>query len=86
MHSETARLQGEVERLRAALQAAQDENLRLVEARQQLLAQIDDQGRELRGERSSNRAERAQGDDRQSATEAELRVAFEELQVLTEEL
>lgn len=80
----------ENEQLRTALEAALEENDRLVEDRDRLLRRVSVLSRELQAAQDARDeaipAPSTAIRDRQNQAEMELRSAFEELQVLTEEL
>ena len=85
-------LRDENEQLRTALEAALDENARLVNDGDRLRSRITVLARDLHASTSAQAglpqllAAEADARERQGQSEEELRVAFEELQVLTEEL
>ncbi|NJR80381.1 sensor histidine kinase [Sphingomonas corticis] len=92
-NDEVARLADEIEQLRTALEAAQDEVSRLAEDRARLLRQLTVQARDLQAVTTLyDQAKQGAGGlpdaDRMAAAseQEELRVALEEMQVLTEEL
>src|SRR5437868_3568358 len=90
---ENARLRDEIEQLRTSLESSLDENSRLVEDRDRLRARVTTLARELQivaqsymqQPPASPETDPETAEARQSQTEEELRVAFEELQVLAEE-
>lgn len=95
--NDVAQLLGENEQLRTTLEAAIEENARVVEDRDRLMRRVAVLGHELRtlrvtapsrggGGSSPSALADVEARARQSQTDEELRVAFEELQVLTEEL
>ncbi len=95
-HREMARLLDEVEQLRTALEASTEEVDRLAEERDRLLRRLTGQARELQAANIAySKASASHGLRTQAGVVAqiqsdedqeELRVAFEEMQVLTEEL
>jgi PAS domain S-box-containing protein len=97
---EASRLRDEIEQLRTALETSLEENNRLVDDRDRLLARVTTLARDLQAANTayastaSTASSASTGDtpddlvqsEKLSQSEEELRVAFEELQVLTEEL
>ena len=91
---EAARLLDEIEQLHTALEAKDDEIVRLVEDRDRLLGRVTTQARDLQSMSAAHAAARSQDrlevdHDasvrlRSDQDQEELRVAFEEMQVLTE--
>jgi PAS domain S-box-containing protein len=88
----SANLRDENEQLRTALEGALEENARLIDDRDRLVTRVSALSRDLRQSHAHYVRERdgetalAAASALQSQTDEELRVAFEELQVLAEEL
>lgn len=80
------RLQDEVEQLRTALEAAEEERTRLAEDRERLLRRLAAQSRDLQAADAAYREAGGNPHRLGESEEEELRIAFEEMQVLTEEL
>jgi PAS domain-containing protein len=91
---EVLRLRDEIEQLRTSLEASIEDNARLVDDRDRLLARVTTLARDLQAANTAYAANSSVADEpvtsvqteKLSQSEEELRVAFEELQVLTEEL
>lgn len=82
----TERLADEVEQLRTALEAAEEEATRLAEDRERLLRRLTAQSRDLQAADAVHRQAGGAGASGVREEEEELRIALEEMQVLTEEL